>query len=144
MQVLLVEDNASDASLLMEFLSDKEGAPKVHWVTNGQDAMDYLFKRTPHNDAVSPDAILLDLGLPRISGYELLKTIKKDPQLARVPVIVLTTSRNPADQRESHILGAITFLSKPNNLKGYEDLVNHLMYQEFPDIALSCNNASFV
>lgn len=144
MLILLIEDNTSDASLLMEFISEKEGAPMIQWVTTGTDALAYLNRRPPYQDAATPDAILLDLGLPKISGYELMKAFKKEPKLSRIPIIVLTTSRNPADHRESHLLGAMTFISKPNNLKGYEDLVDRLVCHEFPDIALASYSANFV
>jgi CheY-like chemotaxis protein len=106
----------------------------MEWVTDGHEALDYVYRRNEHTEASTPDVILLDLGLPRISGYDVLKNLKTDPAHATIPVVVLTTSRNPFDRSQCQALGADIFLSKPRSLKGYEALVVQLMSMELPKL----------
>ncbi|MDE3059927.1 MAG: response regulator [Pseudomonadota bacterium] len=127
MDILLVEDNKSDAFLLKELFAKKSNAPEIHWVVDGYDALDYVFRRKQYQDAPRPDVILLDLKLPRISGYEVLKQIKSVPGYADIPVVILTTSLNPLDHTQCKALGADICLSKPYGLKDYESMVQRLM-----------------
>lgn len=127
MDILLVEDNSSDASLLKEIFARKPVAPEIHWVTDGYDALDFLFQRKAFVHADRPDMILLDLNLPRINGYEVLREIKDSPHFAAIPVVILTTSINPLDHTQCKTLGADICLSKPHNLRGYEEMVQRLM-----------------
>jgi two-component system, chemotaxis family, response regulator Rcp1 len=130
MDILLVEDNPSDARMLTELLEEKGNAATMHWVKDGYQALDFVTK-----DARRPDVILLDLGLPRISGYEVLKKLKDDGGLSDIPVVILTTSRDPLDSEQCLALGADTFISKPFNLKGFEELAGQLMNKIFPRFA---------
>lgn len=132
MHILIIEDNAADLALLAEFLAEQESVPDLHWVTDGIRALDYLRRASPYENAVRPDLILLDLGLPRMSGYDLIKALKGDPALADIPIIVLSTSRNPMDREETETAGANLFLSKPKDLVGYETLVAQLLEKEIP------------
>lgn len=132
MHMLIIEDNAADVALLAEFLAERDTVPEMHWVTDGTRALDYLHRSAPYENAVRPDLILLDLGLPRVSGYELIKELKSDERYANIPIIVLTTSRNPLDKQESSAIGADLFLSKPKDLSGYEALVSQLIDKEIP------------
>ena len=116
MKILLVEDNPADATLLMELLREKSQALEIEWVTDGSEAMEHIAKDN------SQDLILLDLSLPRISGYEVLRCIKKSDSWRQIPVIILSTSSNPQDMIDCRSLGACGFLSKPSDLQGYEDL----------------------
>ena len=127
MDILLVEDNSSDAYLIKELFARRENAPTIHWVVDGYHALDYLFRRREYDDAVRPDMIVLDLNLPRISGYDLLKEIKDSAAFSEIPIIILTTSRDPLDHTQCKALGADICLSKPHGLKAYEDLVQRLM-----------------
>lgn len=131
MNILLVEDNKADAYLLMEFFEQHE-VPLIDWVPDGRDAIDYVCQRGDFVHAHRPDVIILDLGLPRISGYDALKELKQNPSYNTIPIVVLTTSCNPLDQRQCTDLGANAFFSKPRNLKGYEDLADRLINLEFP------------
>lgn len=131
--ILLVEDNPADVMLLDELLED--GYPVALYCTgDGHDASDFLHRRNQYVGAPKPDAILLDLGLPRVNGYELLQQISKSQQLANIPVIVLTTSRDPKDKELCMSLGAYDFISKPYNLEGYELVVDHLASVVFPEL----------
>lgn len=132
--VLLVEDNSADARLMTDFLSEKKTPSRLEWVTDGYQALDYVFQQNKFESARRPDVIVLDLGLPRISGYEVLKQIKRDPRYKDIPVIVLSTSSNPVDRVQCMALGADGFYSKPYNLKGYEDLIEQFVKVDFPKL----------
>lgn len=134
MNILLVEDNEADAYLLMEFF-EKYNVDGIRWVTDGRAALDFVAQKGEYSGSPRPDVILMDLGLPRISGYDALKKLKDDPSYANIPVVVLTTSCNPLDQRQCMDLGANAFFSKPHNLKGYEELTHKLATAELPRLA---------
>lgn len=129
--ILLVEDNTADAQLLIELMAEKN-AVDVKRVEDGYRAMDYICRRAGFEGALLPDLIILDLGLPRISGYEVLKQIKEDARFVSIPIIILTTSCNPLDRTQCNKLGADAFISKPHNLKGYEAMIEQLLDVEFP------------
>lgn len=89
-EILLVEDSADDADLMMEALQEGELLPQVHWVEDGEQALAYLRREGGYARAVRPDLILLDLRLPKKNGREVLDEIKQDPELRRIPVVVMT------------------------------------------------------
>lgn len=111
--ILLVEDNLADARLTEIGLREAKVANKLWLVRDGVDAMAFLRREGEFSDAPRPDLILLDLNMPRMDGREVLKNIKSDPQLRRIPVIVLTTSRAEQDILESYDLHANCYVSKP-------------------------------
>jgi len=127
MDILLVEDSSADAYLLKEVLARKEYAPEIHWVIDGYRALDYIFQRREYQHAPRPDIIVLDLNLPRITGYEVLKELKADTHFSNIPVVILTTSRDPLDRAQCEALGADMCLSKPHIIKEYEDMVQRMM-----------------
>lgn len=131
MNILLVEDNPADATLLIDLIQGCENPPAMHWVEDGLKAIDYLLRRGNHSQAPRPDTILLDLSLPVMNGYEVLKQIKIDPESTNIPVIILSTSTNPVDENECRELGAHGFVSKPSNLKGYQNLAKKLVSENF-------------
>lgn len=122
-----MEDNSSDAYLLKEIFARKQNAPDIHWVTDGYHALDYVFQRKQYQYALRPDVILLDLNLPRITGYEVLKELKDNPALSHIPIIILTTSRDPLDHTQCKALGADICLSKPHGIKEYEEMAQRLI-----------------
>lgn len=130
MHILLAEDNTADVALLQELFAEGQQID-MHWVTNGADALDYLHQRGHYPKAPRPDIVILDLGLPKVSGYEVLKELKQAPELKDIPVIVLSTSRNPSDHAQTADLGADMFFSKPGNLEGYENMVDHMVNEDF-------------
>jgi len=127
MDILLVEDSSTDAYLLKEVLARKQYAPEIHWVIDGYRALDYVFQRREYQHAQRPDMIVLDLNLPRITGYEVLKELKNNADFATIPVVILTTSRDPLDHTQCKALGADMCLSKPRVIKEYEDMVQRMM-----------------
>lgn len=131
--LLLVEDNSFDASLLRElFFVNSEGIDMM-WVKDGQQAVEYLNRKNHYSDIVRrPDVILLDLSLPKMNGYDVLKQIKATPELANIPVIILTTSHSQLDENKCISSGAKMFLSKPYSLLGYEEMCQNLVSEVFP------------
>jgi len=132
MKILLVEDDSPDACVLVELLVEQEGVEDIFCVVDGYEALDYVYQREKYKNAWRPDLILLDLGLPRISGYAVLYELKKQPNFATIPVVILTASRNPLDREQCAKLGADCFLSKPHNFKEYEELAHKLATMNFP------------
>lgn len=112
-QILLVEDNPGDVRLTIEALRGAKVANELHVVGDGEAAIDYLRQRGPHADARRPDIVLLDLNLPRLDGREVLEDIKSDPDLASIPILVLTSSAAQEDIARSYELHANCFVSKP-------------------------------
>jgi chemotaxis family two-component system response regulator Rcp1 len=112
-QILLVEDNPGDVRLTLEALRGAKVANELHVVGDGESALDFLHQRGTYATALRPDIILLDLNLPRLEGREVLAEIKTDPDLAKIPTIVLTSSSADVDIQECYELHANCFISKP-------------------------------
>lgn len=111
--ILLVEDNPGDIRLLREALDVTEIPHRLHVVTDGNDALDFIYQRAGFDDASQPDLILLDLNLPQIDGHEVLNELKSDPKHGRIPVIVLSSSSEEGDIRRAYAAGANAYLTKP-------------------------------
>ena len=114
--VFLVEDNKADIRLIEEALKNSSIDYQLVTVRNGVDAMIYLRQEDPYTDAPRPNLIILDLNLPKKDGREVLVEIKSDSSLKRIPVIILTTSRNEDDVQQSYDLNANCFITKSRNL----------------------------
>lgn len=114
--IFLVEDNKADIRLIQEVLKTSSLPHKVVTVRDGIDAMAYLLQEGEYADALRPDLILLDLNLPRKDGREVLAEIKADPKLKRIPVLVLTTSKNEDDIYHSYDLHVNYYITKSRNL----------------------------
>ena len=112
-EILLVEDNPGDADLIMEVLEDSKIRNRMYVAEDGEEAMNFLYKKGEFSDSPTPDLILLDLNLPRKDGREVLAEIKDDPKLRRIPVVVLTTSKAEEDIIKSYDLHANSYISKP-------------------------------
>ncbi len=114
--IFLVEDNKADIRLIQEALKESLLTHEVVTVRNGVDAMAFLRQEGEYADAPRPDLILLDLNLPRKDGREVLEEIKTDPDLKRIPVVVLTTSHNEDDIHHSYDLHVNCYITKSRNL----------------------------
>ena len=115
--ILLVEDSKADIRLVQEVLKTSTVPHQLMIVRNGMDAMAYLRKEGEFNESPRPNLIILDLNLPRKDGREVLAEIKSDPDLKRIPVIVLTTSSNDEDIQESYDLYVNCYITKSRNVK---------------------------
>ena len=114
--ILIAEDDPDDRMLTIRALQQNRLANDIKWVEDGEELMDYLHRRGAYADegsAPRPGLILLDLNMPRMDGREALQAIKADPELRRIPVVVLTTSRAEQDIVQSYHLGVNAFVTKP-------------------------------
>ncbi|WP_232702438.1 response regulator [Halobacterium wangiae] len=111
--VLLVEDNPGDVRLAREAFETGSDADTLHVVNDGDEALDFLFRRGDYEDAPRVDVVLLDLNLPRKNGDEVLAEVRADPELARIPVVVFTSSESETDVVRSYDLQANAYLTKP-------------------------------
>jgi CheY-like chemotaxis protein len=113
-QILLAEDNPDDVDLARRALRKARVANELHVVWDGQEALDFLFRKNGYApDAPRPDLILLDLNMPRLSGIEVLEKIRASEGLSFIPVIILTASGRGEDVLKSYRLGANTYIEKP-------------------------------
>ena len=127
-EILMVEDNPADVELTKEAFSEGKLNNTIHVVNDGEEALDYLYKRGCFADAITPHIVLLDLNLPKINGREVLATIKGDKELSSIPVIILSSSEDSADIKESYALNANSFVTKPvaiNDFLGVVKSVEH-------------------
>ena len=122
--ILLVEDSEGDARLSMEAMRDSKIRNKMHHVVDGEEAMAFLRKEGKYSKAPRPDLILLDLNLPKKDGREVLAEIKKDDELKRIPVVVLTISSAEEDILKSYNLHANCFITKPIDLSQFMKVVH--------------------
>ena len=125
-EILLVEDNPGDARLTIEALKECKLASRLHHVNDGVEAMAFIRKTAPFAQAPRPDLILLDLNLPRRNGREVLAELKQDPDLATIPVVVLTTSEAETDVVASYQLHANCYVAKPVDLKTFMQVVERI------------------
>ena len=125
-RVLLVEDNKMDVALTLDAFHEAKIPCKIHVAHNGEEALQYLLakgKFKNRNDFPLPNIVLLDLKMPGIGGVEVLKTIKATPEIRRIPIIVLTSSKEEGDRAISYDSGANSYLVKPISFEGFIDVV---------------------
>lgn len=129
MRILLVEDNEDHAELVLRSLEDHHVANLITHVTDGADALDYLFQRGAFagpDAAPLPDLVLLDLRLPRVDGLDVLQQIKADPNLTKVPVVILTTSQAEQDLARAYERQANAYVVKPVDFDKFVQLMRDL------------------
>jgi CheY-like chemotaxis protein len=114
--VLLVEDDPGDELMTREAFEDNKIGNTLHVVRDGEEALDFLYRRGRHTEAPRPDLILLDLNLPKYDGRQVLEQIKSDADLTDIPVVVLTTSAAEEDILRSYKLHANAYVTKPVDL----------------------------
>jgi CheY-like chemotaxis protein len=127
--ILYADDDAEDQLLVEEALEESHLANRLHFVNDGEDLMEYLHRVGQYEhlkDHPQPGLILLDLNMPRKDGREALKEIKDDPQLRRIPVVVLTTSKAEEDIYRSYDLGVSGFIVKPVTFESLIDIIQTL------------------
>lgn len=125
-KILLVEDNPGDVRLTREALKDSKLHNSLSVVEDGVEAMAFLKRESPYEDAPRPDIILLDLNLPRKDGREVLEEIKNDDDLRRIPVVVLTTSEDDNDILATYNLHANCYITKPVDLNRFIAIVKNI------------------
>jgi two-component system, chemotaxis family, response regulator Rcp1 len=125
LEVLLVDDNPGDTDLVSDILASNGRHVRVSVARDGAEAIAFL-RRSNDSQASPPDLIVLDLNLPRKDGQEVLSELKADPALARIPVVVFTTSQASADINRCYELGANCYLSKPGSLADFRAAVESM------------------
>jgi chemotaxis family two-component system response regulator Rcp1 len=125
-EILLVEDSAADVRLTREGLADANVLNNLNVVGDGVEAMAYLRREGKYSNATRPDLVLLDLNMPRKDGREVLAEVKSDPDLKRIPVVVLTVSQAEEDILKSYNLHANCYISKPVTLAQFLKVVKSI------------------
>ena len=121
--ILLVEDNPGDVRLTQEVFKEAKMGNRLHVVYDGEEALSFLKRTGKHGSAPRPDLVLLDLNLPKRNGLEVLAEIKADENLRRIPVVMLTMSKNEQDILKSYDLHANCFITKPVDLDQFLSVV---------------------
>jgi CheY-like chemotaxis protein len=125
-RVLLVEDNLGDAGLTAEAFKETKFPVDLIRVPDGEEAMKYLLQRDEYERAPKPDAVLLDLNMPRRDGHWVIEQIRKDPQLSNLTVVVLTCSNNEDDLRRAYESKANFYMVKPTELNQFFENIRYL------------------
>jgi chemotaxis family two-component system response regulator Rcp1 len=125
-EILLVEDSPADVALTREALEDSKLSNNLYVVTDGEEAIAFLYNRGPYADMPRPDLILLDLNLPKKSGLEVLREIKNDEQLSLIPVVIMTVSKDERDIVESYRLHANCYIRKPVKFGEFIEIVKSI------------------
>jgi two-component system response regulator len=128
-EILLVEDNPSDIKLALHAFQKHHLANHIHVVRDGAEALEFLFRTDRYADREAgqrPKLILLDLKLPLVSGIEVLRRIKSDPETRKIPVVAMTASQEESDLMETYELGVNSYIVKPVDFEQFTDVVRHL------------------
>ena len=125
-EILLVEDNPGDVRLTQEALKEDKILNNLHLAKDGIEAISFLRREREYADAVRPDLILLDLNLPKKDGREVLMEIKKDEELRRIPVVVLTTSRAEEDIIRTYDCHANCYITKPVDFEQFINVIKSI------------------
>ena len=128
-EILLVEDNPHDEELTLHALKQHKLANRIQVVRDGAEALDYIFgdgKYAGQEQKAPPRVVLLDLKLPKVDGLEVLKRMKANPETRRIPVVMLTSSREERDVITSYELGVNSYITKPVDFEQFTEAVKHL------------------
>ncbi len=138
--VIIAEDDPDDRLLIQDAIQEASQQPvDVFFVQDGAEMLDYLYHRGKYqkeNSAPHPELVLLDLNMPKIGGMEVLGEIKRDPSLRTIPVVVLTTSREPAHVSRSFVLGGNGFVTKPDSYQQLVELMQNIQKYWFKTVEL--------
>lgn len=124
--ILLVEDNEGDIILTTEAFKDMQLENKISIVRDGEEALQFLRKQDSYADVTTPQLILMDINLPGMDGKELLETIKKDPELKEIPVVMLTSSAADADISECYDKHVNWYITKPIDYDKYTKVMHEI------------------
>lgn len=117
--ILLVEDNEGDVVLTQEAFEESKIKTRISVAKNGADALDFLFQRGKFKQAERPDLVLLDINIPIYNGHEVLRQVKSDDSLKKIPVIMLTTSSHQKDINQAYEYHANSYVTKPIEMEDF-------------------------
>jgi CheY-like chemotaxis protein len=125
LEILLVEDNANDAEMTLRALKRNNLANKVHWVKDGEQALDYVFSRGTYagRDPALPRLVMLDLKMPKVDGIEVLRALKANAATRAIPVVIMTSSNEEKDVVASYDLGVNSYIVKPVQFEAFLETV---------------------
>jgi CheY-like chemotaxis protein len=123
LEILLVEDNPADITLIREGLRESKAKHRLSVALDGEEALEFLRQEGKFEGAPRPDLILLDLNLPKRLGTEVLSVVKNDPELKRIPVLIYTSSLSENDVNKAYDFGANSYIRKPRELADLYDIV---------------------
>ena len=143
--ILMADDDEDDRLLTQDALAESRVLNELHFVEDGVELLEYLERKGKFEDKNSsprPGLILLDLNMPRMDGREALETIKADPNLKGIPVVILTTSKQEEDMVKGYNLGAASYITKPVTFDGLVDLMKTLgkYWVEFVELPTTFND----
>lgn len=124
--ILIVEDNPGDVDLIRYSFKKNKIMNTFDVAEDGEEGLNYIFKRNGHEDALTPDLIILDINLPKVNGLTVLKEIKNDPNTKKIPVIILTTSKDDMDVLKAYDSYVNAYLVKPVDMKKFLEVVSSL------------------
>lgn len=128
LEILLVEDSPADAELVLHALRRSNLANSIHWVRDGEEALDFLFCRASFagRDLSSPKVVLLDLKLPKVDGAEVLQAMRSDARTKLIPVVALTSSKEQQDVTKMYRLGVNSYIQKPVDFDQFQQTIRGL------------------
>jgi two-component system, response regulator len=129
-EILLVDDNPLDAELAMRGLAEHNLANNVVWVKNGEQALDYVYRRGEFQgrSTAGPRLILLDLKMPKVDGIEVTRVLKADKATRHIPIVIMTSSKEERDVTESYSLGVNSYIVKPLDFDSLADVARRAGY----------------
>jgi len=129
-EILLVDDNPLDAELAMRGLAEHNLANNVVWVKNGEQALDYVYRRGEFEgrSTAGPRLILLDLKMPKVDGIEVTRVLKADKATRHIPIVIMTSSKEERDVTESYSLGVNSYIVKPLDFEALADVASRAGY----------------
>jgi two-component system, response regulator len=129
-EILLVDDNALDAELAMRGLAEHNLANNVVWVKDGEQALDYVYRRGEFQgrSTAGPRLILLDLKMPKVDGIEVTRVLKADKATRHIPIVIMTSSKEERDVTESYSLGVNSYIVKPLDFDSLADVARRAGY----------------
>ncbi len=144
--IMMADDDPEDRMLVKDAFEESRLTNDLRFVEDGEELMDYLYHRGKYSDpniSPRPGIILLDLNMPRKDGRETLKEIKTSPELRRIPVVVLTTSKAEEDIYRSYDLGVNSYITKPVTFESLVDVIKDLTRYWFEIVELSTNGVEY-
>lgn len=123
--ILLIDDNEDDALMVKDAFSDAHLINLIQVFLDSREALDYLFQKGKYEQSMRPGLILLDINMPKISGFQLLEIIKNNESLKSIPVVMLTTSERDEDILKSYEKGACSYVTKPVNVPKLSEVIKH-------------------